>query len=180
MSRLSIRAAKSTVAAYVASNGGSVSLSCVATGKAGNPSFAASVTYGGGTIQLAGDSGKIKSFPTVEAAILAFSQIREANDGVYAPSVDTGELFASKVPSNIYTAAASRIVSLNKSRAMQITRRDALAALLAGPMLGWDTGNAAQVASFNETTTQKAVIVSDIAAIDAEIVAQQAVVDSAP
>lgn len=37
-------------------------------------------------------------------------------------------------------------------------------------MVGWASGSSLQVAKLNETNTQRAAVVADIAAIDAEIV----------
>lgn len=158
-----------------------------AFGKASNPKWTLTVALshaGGGSddFEVADDSGKVKYFPTMDAALRVGSQIEENPVGRYNVMTETGEMFASKVPANIYTDAENKIVKLNRLDVAQTEKLNALSALIAsgGPMHGWDTGNAAQQAKHAEVSAQIAAINEDISAIGAEVVRLQAVVDSQP
>ncbi|MGV0950467.1 MAG: hypothetical protein ACOYB3_07305 [Azonexus sp.] len=134
-----------------------------------------SVVIGADTFELASDSGKIKTFSTVDDFLRYVAKAAEKGDGVYNVEVNTGALLASSVPSNISTWAASKIVSLGKTKANQIAAGVALDGQIAS-MAGWNLGNAAQQAKLAETQAQKAAVLVDIAAIDTEVVRLQALV----
>ena len=163
-----------------------VQLELVAIGKAADPRWFLNVAISNGVggfvaYEFADDSGKQKAFSTVDSVIRAAAVFAEANDGVYSVTqADTAGLYASKVPADIYTDAENKVVKLGRIKTAQEEKVAALNVLLAGPMLGWDAGNAAQVARHAEVTAQVATITGDIAAITAEVVRLQAVVDSKP
>lgn len=116
---------------------------------------------------IAADSGKVKTFGDLDAVVRTMSKLAESSNGVYALTVDTGALFASSVPTDIIASYEAQVVRLGKVKTSQQAQSAALAASLA-LMVGWDVGNAAQVARFNEVTDQKAAVDADIAAIDTE------------
>ena len=161
----------------------------VAIGKAADPkwegrllmSSLADPTPSEGVI-IADDSGKIKMFQTLDALMRAVASVAENSIGVYKIDMDTGAIFASKVPANIYTDAENKIVKLNKIKTAQTAKHGALVALTSagGAMFGWDTGNAAQVSRYEEIVAQAAAINRDVDAITAEVTRLQAVVDSNP
>jgi len=163
-----------------------VKLSLVAIGKASDPRWFLDVGISNGVggfvdYEFSDDSGKQKAFATLDSVIRAASVFAESNDGVYSVTqADTGGLYASKVPADIYTDAENKIVRLGRVKVGQVAKSAALQALLDGPMLGWDAGNAAQVAKHAEITAQVATITGDVAAIDAEVIRLQTVVDSKP
>ena len=161
-----------------------VSLKATAIGKAGDPRFSLVASFMLNDvktdIEVADDSGKVRYFPTVESALRTFAGPGEASDGVYNVTVDTGVLYASKVASDIYTAAESRVIKLAKAKTAQQAKAAAGEALLNGPMAGWNVGNAAQQAKWNETSAQVTVLYADIAAIDTEVVELRALIASKP
>ena len=159
-----------------------VALVATAFGKAADPRFAlmATFTLGGveTDVEVCDDSGKLRLFPTVESAIRSFAAAGEVADGVYAVKVDTGELYASKVPSDIYTAAESRSVKLNKIKVAQQAKHAAFDVLLNGAMYEWHLGNAAQQARYAEVLAQMGTVMSDINAINDELVELAALIAS--
>jgi hypothetical protein len=78
-------------------------------------------------------------------------------------------LLAAAVAADQVKAAAARVVRLGTvtvSQQAQVDKIDAQLAL----MVGWSAGSPLQVAAFNEATTQRAVVVADMAAVAAEVV----------
>lgn len=139
--------------------------------------LAADVTVNAGpAITICGDSGKVKTYSDLDSIVRAMSKIAESSNGVYSLTVDTGALFASSVPTDIIASYEAQVIRLGKTKTSQQAVSAALAASLA-LMVGWDTGNAAQVARFNEVTAQKAAVDADIAAIDAEVARLNALIN---
>lgn len=163
--RKTIRQLTAIVAAAV----GSPSFSFVAAaGDKGIRGFV-EVAVGDATYQIATDAGKIRVFGDIDSAVKAIAKIKETNDGEYSVKVETGSLFASPAPVNVEAYYEGLIAKLGKAKTAQQAKSAELAALLAS-MVGWNTGNAAQVARFEEVTAQKACVDADILAIDAEVV----------
>ena len=131
---------------------------------------------------IADDSGKIKMFQTLDQLVKAVATVAESSIGGYGMEMNTGAVFASKVPVNIYTDAENKIIKLNKVKTAQTAKQAALVALTSagGAMFGWDTGNAAQVSRYEEVVAQAAAINRDVDAITAEVTRLQGVVDSNP
>lgn len=126
------------------------------------------VTLGATAYEVAGDNGRIKVFGTVDDAVKAAAKIHESNSGDYQIMVETGALFASPAPADPEAYYEGLIAKLGKAKTAQQARLADIDALLV-QMTGWGTGNAAQVARFNEVTEQSATVNGDIAAIDAEV-----------
>lgn len=155
--------------AIVAAAVGSPSFSFIAAaGDKGIRGFV-NVAVDGVDYQVATDAGKIRVFGDIDSAVKAIAKIDETNDGEYSVNVETGSLFASPAPANVEAYYEGLIAKLGKAKTSQQAKSAELAALLAS-MVGWDTGNAAQVARFEEVTAQKACVDADILAIDAEVV----------
>ena len=161
----------------------------VAVGKASDPSWVATVSMSDPVVPatvleyaVADDSGKVKRFATVDALVKSVALISENNAGLYGVELDTGALFASKVPVNIYKDAESKVIKLTKIRAAQVAKREVLSAMTGegGPMFGWANGNAAQVARYEETIAQMGSIDRDATALSVEIGRLQAIVESDP
>lgn len=168
--RATVRKLAGILAAYKVGNPGFTPVfACSAVGTDKQLKVQSTVKVDGGApVTIAADNGKIKTFSDVDAAIQAFSKISESNNGVYSLSVDTGALFASKVPTNMVSAAESKIIALTKTKANQTAQKASLDADLV-LMAGWDTGNAAQQARFAEVTAQSATVADDIGALTAEL-----------
>lgn len=161
----------------------------VAVGKASDPSWIATIAMSdpvAPTVMLdyvvGDDSGKVKRFATVDALVKSIALISENNAGLYGVELDTGALFASKVPANIYKDAENKVIKLTKIRAAQVAKRAALDAMTdeGGPMFGWNNGNAAQVARYEETVAQSESVDRDVTALSVEIDRLQAIVESDP
>lgn len=161
----------------------------VAVGKASDPSWIATVAMSDPIAPavlldyvVADDSGKVKRFSTVDALVKSVALISENNVGLYGVELDTGALFASKVPANIYKDAENKGIKLKKIRTAQVAKRAALDAMTdeGGPMFGWVNGNAAQVARYEETVAQSESIDRDVTALSVEIDRLQAIVESDP
>lgn len=159
------------------------------TGKASNPSWVLSFGMSDSGVAstvveytLADDSGKIKKFGTIDAAVKAVAFVNEDNGGNYTVDTITGQVYAEKVPANLYTDAENKIVRLNKIATAQSAKVAALNALMAtgGAMFEWNLGNTAQQARYAETVAQRDAIQGDIAAIGEEVDALQEVVESNP
>jgi hypothetical protein len=120
------------------------------------------------TFQCANDFGAVKVFGDVDGFLKYVARAAEAGNGVYNVEVDTGALLASSVPSNMVTWAQGQILRLNKTKVAQNGQIDKLDSQL-GLMVGWENGNAAQQAKKVEVQEQRACIVTDVAAIDAEV-----------
>lgn len=130
--------------------------------------FMGTVKIGATTYEVAGDSGKLKTFSDVDSFLKYAAKAAEKGNGVYTVEVDTGALLASSVPADMQSWAEAQIVRLNKAKVSQqaliVSIDDQL-----GLMVGWENGNAAQAAKKAETQAQRACVVTDIAAIDTEI-----------
>ena len=130
--------------------------------------FVATIGVGAATYEVAGDSGKLKTFTDVDGFLKFAAKAAEKGNGVYTVEVDTGSLLASGVPNDLQSWAESQIVRLNKSK---MTQQAVIANIddQLGLMVGWEAGNAAQQAKKLETQAQRACVVTDIAAIDTEV-----------
>lgn len=134
-----------------------------------------SVTIDADTFECASDNGKIRTFSDVDGFLKFVAKCAEKGDGVYSVEVDTGQLLASSVPANIPEWAQSQITRLGKVKTAQnavIAGLDSQLAL----MTGWESGNLAQQAKKAEVQAQRAAVVTDIAAIDAEVLRLTALV----
>lgn len=156
-------------------------------GKAADPRWLAKICLsiqGGGSdlFDVADDSGKIKVFQTVDAAIRFAAQVSEDGMGRYKVDAKSNLLYATKVPANIYTDAENKVVKLTKVRLVQVEKGAALSALVGvgGAYYGWDNGNAAQQARYAETYEQINALDADVSAIDDEIVRLNAIIASKP
>lgn len=143
-------------------------LRAVAVGTNQSLKMVATITIAGVAYEIAGDTGKVKTFQDVDDVLKFAAKAAEKGDGIYTIEVDTGELFASSVPNDIVKAAESSVVRLNKTKQNQNAVIAAIDVDL-GFMTGWESGNAAQQAKKAETLAQRACVVTDIAAIDTEI-----------
>ena len=130
--------------------------------------FTAFVSIAGTDYALAGDGGAVKKFGAVDDALKMIAKVAESGDGTYTVRVETGALLASKVPANMVTWAGSQTVKLGKVKtAQQAVIADIDTQLAA--MNGWENGNQAQRAKKDEMQAQRAAVVEDVAAIDAEV-----------
>lgn len=153
----------------LATPGAVATLKLVADGKDKNLRFFGKITVAGVEYEVAGDNGKIKTFSDVDGFLKFAAKAAEKGDGVYSVVVDTGSLLASSVPNDLQAWADSQIVRLNKVKLSQqatVANIDEQLVLMAG----WENGNQAQQAKLTETNAQRAAVVVDIAAIDAEVV----------
>lgn len=187
MDRYTKRVTKAKILTIKASDQNAiVAVNATIVGKASDPRWTVfvSVTANGeeSVYQVGDDSGKVRFFQTLDAVVKFVAEINEDGKGEYKLNIFSMAAYASAVPANVYTAAEAKIVKLNKLRAQQIEKAVALAALtdVGGPYHGWDTGNAAQRARFEETQWQQAAVDGDITAIDNEVAGLQALVDSQP
>lgn len=130
--------------------------------------FVASISFGAHVLEVASDSGKLKTFTDVDGFLKFAAKAAEKGNGVYTVEVDTGALLASSVPNDLQVWAEGQIVRLNKAK---ITQQSVIAGIddQLGLMVGWEAGNAAQQAKKLETQAQRACVVTDIAAIDTEV-----------
>jgi len=157
------------VAAALAGNAlAEISFKLVSFGADKSLKFNGVVSIEGVEYGFASDSGKLANFPDVDAFLKKVSKFAESGDGMYAVTVETSNLLASSVPSNIITANAAKVVSLGKVKTAQQEMLVSLDAQLA-LMVGWATGNAAQRSKLAETQAQRDTIAGDIVAIDAEV-----------
>ena len=130
--------------------------------------FTGKMTIDGNTYELATDAGKVKAFSNVDDALKFAAKVAEKGNGVYTVEVDTGAVLASKVPNDMKAFAESQIVRLAKAKVSQNAIIDEIDADLT-LMVGWEVGNAAQQAKKIEVQAQRAAVVTDVAAIDAEV-----------
>lgn len=130
--------------------------------------FFGSMQIGATTYEVAGDSGKLKTFSDVDSFLKFAAKAAEKGNGVYSVEVDTGVLLASSVPSDMKSWAEAQIIRLNKAKLSQQAAIDNIDEQL-GLMIGWENGNAAQQAKKLETQAQRACVITDIAAIDTEV-----------
>lgn len=130
--------------------------------------FVGTMQIGATTYEVAGDSGKVKTFTDVDSFLKYAAKAAEKGNGVYSVEVDTGTLLASSVPSDMKSWADAQIIRLNKAKLSQQALIDSIDDQL-GLMIGWENGNAAQQAKKAEVTAQRACVVTDIAALDTEV-----------
>lgn len=140
--------------------------------------FKAEVTIGGVTNEVAADNGKIKVFSDVDDFLKFVAKAAESGDGVYKVEVDTGMILASSVPGDMLKWAAGQVDKLTNVKPKQQAVIGTIDAQLA-MMVGWENGNQAQQAKKLDTQNQKACVILDIAAIDAEIERLQGLIDGA-
>lgn len=131
--------------------------------------FYATVGIGASVYEVASDAGKLKVFSDVDSFLKFAAKAAEKGDGVYTVEVNTAELLASSVPNDLKVWAESQIVRLNKAK---LSQQAVIAGIdeQIGLMVGWENGNAAQQAKKLEAQDQRACVVTDVAAIDAEVV----------
>lgn len=157
-------------------NPGAVALiSAIAVGTDRNLKMSAKIGIGANEYELASDNGRVKIFANVDDVLKYAAKAAEKGDGVYTVSVDTGALLASSVPNDVIAAAESQTIKLARVKNSQNEQVAAIDVQL-GLMVGWENGNAAQQAKKIETLAQRACVVTDIAAIDAELVRLAAVI----
>lgn len=169
MARKTLRELTSLFNAEKVSNPTSTaSLRCVAVGTDKALRFVGKMTIGAVEYELAGDSGKLKTFSDVDSFLKFAAKAAEKGNGIYQVEVETGALLASSVPADMQSWAESQIVRLNKAK---VSQQAVIASLddQLGLMVGWENGNAAQQAKKVETQAQRACVVTDIAAIDTEL-----------
>lgn len=130
--------------------------------------FVGSMQIGATVYELATDAGKVKVFPDVDSFLKYAAKAAEKGTGIYTVEVDTGALLASSVPNDMVAFANTQIIRLNKAKATQTGVIADIDTQL-GMMVGWENGNAAQQAKKLETQDQRACVVVDVAAIDAEV-----------
>lgn len=137
--------------------------------------FRGEVGIGESQYVIADDKGKVKTFTDVDDLVKTVAQYMPTSSGSYLVQVDTGALLVRPLPSDLVKAAQSDLVKLNAKKAAAsavVTALDANLAL----MVGWETGNALQVARKAEVTAERGAVVADVAAIDAEIARLTAIV----
>ena len=127
------------------------------------------VTVGSVEYELAGTNGKLKLFTDVDDFVKYIASASPIGTGAYPVTINTGVVLAEAVPTDLVKAAAAKVVKLQAYKVAQNTVLAGIDAQLA-LMVGWDAGSPLQVAKLAETQTQRATVVADIAAIDAEIV----------
>ena len=143
-------------------------LRCVAVGTDKALRFVGKMTIGAATHDMAGDSGKLKTFTDVDSFLKFAAKAAEKGNGIYSVEIETGALLASSVPADMKSWAEAQIVRLNKAK---VSQQSVIANVdeQLGLMIGWENGNAAQQAKKVETQAQRACVVTDIAAIDTEL-----------
>lgn len=118
---------------------------------------------------LAGPNGKLRLFTDIDDFIKFVAGSIPAGSGDYSVTIKTGTVLAAAVPTDLVKAAAAKVIKLQAAKVAQtgvLADIDAQIALMAG----WENGSPLQVAKLAEAQTQRASVVVDMAAIDAEIV----------
>ena len=131
--------------------------------------FFGEVKIGAATYELAGNNGKLRVFTDIDDFVKFLSGAIPSGSGDYNVVIKTGVALAASVPSDLVKAAAAKVVKLNAAKVVQNEVLAEINAQLA-LMVGWESGSPLQAAKLAETNTQKATVLADIAAIDAEIV----------
>lgn len=132
--------------------------------------FKGSVKIGAVVYDCANSNGKIATFGDVDSFVKYAASCVETIDGTYTVEIITGAVLVKTLPADMQAWAADEVVRLGVKRAAQQAVVGELDVQL-GLMVGWDiNGNALQQAKFAEVTEQKAAVLGDIAAIDAEII----------
>lgn len=148
-----------------------VAVSFVATAIPGNKAlkFYGVVRIGATNYDLAGGNGKLRLFTDMDDFIKYVAASVPVGSGDYLVTIKTGTVLAAAVPTDLVKAAAAKVVKLQATKVAQnqvLADIDVQLALMAG----WESGSSLQVAKLAEVQTQRASVVTDIAAIDAEIV----------
>lgn len=127
------------------------------------------VSVGAVVHELAASNGKLKTFSALDDLVRYVAEAAPVGSGAYALTVETGVVLSAPVPVDLVKAAAAKVAKLQKAKTAQqavVTSLDGQLALMAG----WGSGSPLQVARFAEVTQQKATVLADIGAIDAEII----------
>lgn len=127
------------------------------------------VKIGGTSYDLAGNNGRLKLFGDVDGYVKYVAAAMPAGGGSYSVKVNTGVTLAAAIPADLVKAAAAKVAKLQAAKVSQQAVVAGLDAQLA-MMAGWESGSPLQVARFVEVMEQKAAVLADVAAIDAEIV----------
>lgn len=168
--RKSLREISRLFAGWKAGTPGAVAvLKLLVSGTSSALKFTGQMVVDGVAYDLATDAGKIKTFSNVDDFLKYAAKAAEKGNGVYTVEVDTGAVLASSVPADMKAWAENQITKLNKTKISQNATIAAIDEQLS-LMDGWEAGNAAQQAKKTETEAQRACVVTDIAAIDAEVV----------
>ena len=168
--RVTLRAlTEAALAAKQADPGVAIAINANAVAGNRKLKFYGVVTIGAAEYDLAGANGKLKLFGDVDDLVKYMSDAIPMGSGTYVVNVNTGVTLADAVPNDLVKAAAAQVVKLQAAKVAQNTVLAAIDAQLA-LMDGWGDGSPLQVAKLEETQTQRAAVVADIAAIDAEIV----------
>lgn len=156
----------------------------IAAEKASNPAFVPSfvlqsdgkkelrfvglISIGANQYAIASDTGPVRNFANVDDFVRVVAKVAESGNGDYVLTVKTGQLLASSVPANMATWAAAQTLRLNKVKTSQQARVAEIDTQLS-VMAGWENGNQAQQAKKTEVQAQRAAVLTDIAAIEAEV-----------
>ena len=128
------------------------------------------VEIDGTEYECATPAGRIARFPDIDAMVKYLAGCVETATGDYSITIGTDILLVKSQPNDLVAWAADEVVRLGVKKTAQqavVTGIDAQLAL----MVDWEnTGNALQRAKKLEVQAQKAAVLEDIAAIDAEIV----------
>ncbi len=117
---------------------------------------------------VASNMGGIARFSQADQAVKSLAKYVATNDGSYDVIVETGTLLVSKPASDLVKANATLKAKLQAEKVTvtaNIAKIDAQLAL----MVGWESGNALQVAKKQEATTAKASLTDLGAVLDAQI-----------
>jgi hypothetical protein len=133
--------------------------------------FLGTVTVGGVVYDLAGNNGKRKIFSDADDFVKFVATASPIGSGAYPVTLNTGDVLAAAVPSDMVAYNAARVVKLNAMRVSQLAvKADVQTQIDLMTADGWATGSSLQVAKLAEVTLQAATIQLDVDAIDAEIV----------
>ena len=137
-------------------------------GKSKELRFVGLISIGANQYAIASDSGLVRNFANVDDFVRVVAKVAESGNGDYVLTVKTGQLLASSVPANMATWAAAQALRLNKVKKSQQARVVEIDTQLS-VMAGWENGNQAQQAKKTEVQAQRAAVLTDIAAIEAEV-----------
>lgn len=132
--------------------------------------FAGHVSISGTVYDVATNAGKVKSYVDVDGFVRDIAANLPNSSGTYQVSVETGLMLVSNPPSDVKKDAAAKELKFTGVKTAQQAVVAGLDTQL-GLMAGWATGNALQVAKYNEVVAQKAAVNEDIVQLDAMIAA---------